>query len=105
MVMPPCLLYVTAPSEEEARRIGEKLIEERLVACVNIFPIRSIYRWEGKTCREEEFALILKTNEEVVDRAIARLKELHPYKVPCILKLPVAGGLEEFVRWIEESTA
>lgn len=105
MVMPSCLLYVTAPSEEEARRIGEKLVEERLAACVNIFPIRSIYRWEGKTRREEEFALILKTSEKVVDRAISRLKEIHPYKVPCILKLPVTGGLEEFVRWIEESTA
>ena len=97
-------IYITTEDENEARRIGRTLVEEKLAACVNIHPIQSIYRWEGKIQEEGEIALLVKTTAELVDQVISRVKELHSYEVPCIVSLPIEKGYPDYLRWIEEST-
>jgi periplasmic divalent cation tolerance protein len=98
------VLYVTAPSEKEARKMAEELIKKKLVACANIFPISSLYRWKEELKEEKEVAMILKTSTERVEEVIRELKRIHPYELPCILCLSVSGGLPEFFRWVEEET-
>ncbi len=99
-----CSIYITTGSEDEARRIGRTLVEEKLAACVNIFPIESIYRWQGNIEEEGEVAMFVKTRGELVDQVIDRVKELHSYEVPCIVSLPIAKGNPDYLKWIEEST-
>lgn len=99
-----CSIYITTGDEDEARRIGRTLVEERLVACVNILPIKSIYRWKGKIEEEGEAAMFLKTRAELAERVIERVKELHSYEVPCIVSLPIEKGNPDYLKWIEEST-
>jgi len=99
-----CLIYITTGDEAEARKIGRTLMEEKLVACVNFRPIKSIFRWEGKIQEEEEVAILVKTRAELADRVIERVKELHSYEVPCIVSLPIEKGSPDFLQWIEEST-
>jgi periplasmic divalent cation tolerance protein len=99
-----CLVYITTKDEEEARRIGEALVSKRLVACANLHPIRSIFRWQGKVSHEAEVALLVKTRAELVDEVISRVKELHSYEVPCVVALPVDKGNPDFLEWISQST-
>ena len=95
------LLYVTAGSQEEALKIGRILVEERLCACVNVFPeIRSVYWWEGKVQEDREAVLLVKTGAELVSKVKARILEIHSYTCPCILEIPVLGGHEAFIEWI-----
>jgi len=98
------LIYITTKDEDEARGIGKKLVEEKLAACVNIHPMKSIYRWEGKIEEEGETALLVKTKAELADEVIERVKELHSYEVPCIVSLPIEKGNPDYLKWIEEST-
>ncbi len=79
-------------------------MEEKLAACVNIHPIKSIYRWEGSIQEEGEVAMFVKTKAELADEVIARVKELHSYEVPCIVSLPIAKGYPDYLKWIKEST-
>jgi periplasmic divalent cation tolerance protein len=98
-------LYVTAASAEEARKIGETLVAERLVACVNILaPISSIYWWQGQIQRDSEAAMIAKTRAELVERVIARVRSLHSYTVPCVVSLPIETGNPAFLGWVEAET-
>lgn len=97
-------IYITTKDEEEARRIGRKLVEEKLAACINIHPIKSIYRWGGGIEEEEETALLVKTKAELADEVIERVKELHSYEVPCIVSLPIEKGNPDYLKWIKEST-
>lgn len=97
-------VYITTKDEEEARRIGKTLVEEKLAACVNIHPIKSIYRWGGGIEEEEETALLVKTKAELADEVIERVKELHSYEVPCIVSLPIEKGNPAYLKWIKEST-
>ena len=99
-----CLIYITAGDEAEARKIGRTLMEEKLVACVNFHPIKSIFWWEGKIEEEEEVAILVKTRAKLADRVIERVKELHSYEVPCIVSLPIEKGYPDFLQWIEGST-
>ena len=99
-----CSIYITTGDEDEARRIGRVLVEERLAACVNILPIKSIYRWEENIEEENEVAMFVKTRAELADQVIERVKELHSYEVPCIVSLPIAKGNPDYLKWIEEST-
>jgi len=98
------LVYTTTKDEKEAKEIAKALVEEKLAACTNIFPIRSIYRWKGKICDEKEAAIFIKTKKELVDEVIKRVKELHSYEVPDIISILIEKGYADFLKWIGEST-
>lgn len=99
-------LYATAGSAEEASRIGRALVQERLAACANIFDgIRSFYWWEGAVQDDNEAVLIAKTRADLAAAAIARVKELHSYSVPCVTVLPIKDGNPDFLAWIDAETA
>ena len=98
------LVSLTTSSLEEAEKIAEALVQERLAACVNIVPaITSIYRWRGEVHRDNEVLLIAKSRPELFDSLAARVKELHSYEVPEIIALPIVAGSEAYLNWIDES--
>ena len=100
------VVFVTCGSEEEASKIAQALVDERLAACANIvFPIRSIYRWEGKICDEREWLLIVKTRETRLQDLEKRVKSLHSYQVPEIISLSILAGSPSYLKWLEENTA
>ena len=98
------IVVITAANDDEARMLGKTLVEEKLVACANIFPVNSIYRWKGDLYEEVEVMLFCKTTEENVEKVIARVKELHSYEVPEIIALPIIAGSQEYLAWVENST-
>jgi periplasmic divalent cation tolerance protein len=103
--MEAVVVYITAPSEEEAAKIAKALVKERLAACVNIIKdIRSIYSWQGKIEDERELLMIVKTRTELFSSLKTRVKELHSYAVPEIIVLPVVDGSEEYLKWLRETT-
>jgi periplasmic divalent cation tolerance protein len=105
MEFEPIVVLVTCGSEEEAQKIAHALVEEHLAACVNlIFPIRSIYRWEGKVCDEKEGLLIIKTQKKRLPELEKKIKSLHSYSVPEIIALPVADGSSSYLNWLLEMT-
>ena len=98
-------LYVTTEKLDEAWRIGQALVTERLAACANVLPgMQSCYWWEGKLTQSNECVLILKTRESLVDRATQRIKTLHSHSVPCVVALTVVGGNSDFLAWIGRET-
>ncbi|MBL7016194.1 MAG: divalent-cation tolerance protein CutA [Kiritimatiellales bacterium] len=98
------LIYVTAPSLEDAERIAEAVVTEKLAACANFFDgVQSIFEWEGKLCREQEAVLLLKTTNDRVAELTGRIQELHAYNCPCIVALPVDGGNPDFLSWVESA--
>ncbi|MBE0520872.1 MAG: divalent-cation tolerance protein CutA [Candidatus Methanoperedenaceae archaeon] len=97
------LVYITAGNMEEAREIGKKLVEERLAACVNLFPVSSIFRWKGNIDEAEEVAIIAKTTSVKVKDIETRVKELHSYDVPCVVSFNMEEGSKEYLDWIGES--
>lgn len=90
--------YVTTPSEA-AGEIATTLVRERLAACVNRFPCRSVYRWAGEVHDDEEVVLLAKTEPDVYDRLVDRIQELHPNDVPCIERFDEDDVLPAFGEW------
>lgn len=101
--MKKIIVYITFPSKKEAEKICQILINEKLVACANVFQISSIFRWRGKIKREKEFGTILKTKENFIKKIIKKVKELHSYKIPCIISFEIKKGNKDFLNWIDES--
>jgi periplasmic divalent cation tolerance protein len=98
-------IYSTAGKVEDARKIARVLVEEKLVACVNIIPkIESIYRWKNKIEEGDECVIIAKTTEKNIDKTIQKIKEIHPYDVPDIVVLPIINGLEEYLNYVKDET-
>ncbi len=97
------IVYITAGDIQEARSIGRKLVEERLAACANIFPITSIYRWKENIEEANEFGIIVKTKTDKVNTIEKRIKEIHSYEVPCVASFRMDKGSAEYLKWISES--
>lgn len=102
----PCsVCFVTASSSEEAGKLAGALVEERLAACVNIIPeIRSLYRWEGKLCDDNESLLVIKTSRERIEQLIERVRELHSYTVPEVIAMPIHAGNADYLKWVHNET-
>ena len=100
-----CWVYMTAGSLEEAKNIGQKLVEQNLAACVNLLEnLTSIYKWEDKLEEGQEVVMIAKTRKTLMPKLIEIVKSHHSYDCACILELPIQGGNPDFLSWIERET-
>ena len=100
------VILITASSAEEGEKIASSLVENHMVACINIVPsVKSLFFWEGKTAQESEVLLIAKSRRPLLDKIVEQVKKIHSYKVPEIIALPVIGGSEEYLKWVRESTS
>jgi periplasmic divalent cation tolerance protein len=100
------MVFVTVGDKEESLKIAQTLVNEKLVACVNIVPgIRSIYRWKDEVCDDEEFLLIMKTQTDLFPSLQKRVQEIHSYEVAEIIALPIAHGSPDYLQWVVENTS
>lgn len=96
----------TCPDEATARRIAQALVSERLATCVNrVAGVASTYFWDGRLQDDAEILLIIKTTAERLAELQARLQALHPYELPELVALPVAGGNERYLQWVRSGVA
>jgi periplasmic divalent cation tolerance protein len=99
------IVFCTVPDAETAERLARGLVEQRLAACVNVITaVRSFYRWEGAIQADDEAILKIKTTHARRDALISWLGEHHPYEVPEIVAVPVAGGGELYLDFVERET-
>ncbi|MDW7989825.1 MAG: divalent-cation tolerance protein CutA [Archaeoglobaceae archaeon] len=96
-------VYITTPSKEEAEKIAKAVLEKRIAACVNIFPIKSFFLWENKLEIAEEYAMIVKTRAEKFSELRDFVKSIHSYSVPCICSISIEKGLRDFLEWIDKT--
>ena len=98
------LALSTFPDAEIARRISNELVSERFAACANIFPlVESVYRWKEKIESGSETFVFFKVSEDRQSAFQEKLRSLHPYDVPEIIFIPIAGGLPEYLHWVAEN--
>jgi len=96
----------TTDQREIAERIATALVEDRLAACVQICgPITSIYRWQEKIERAEEWLVVAKTHRELFARVESAIRAHHNYEVPEILATPVVAGHADYLQWLRGELA
>ena len=93
------MVYITCKDKNEAEKISKLLIGKRLIACANIFPISSIYKWKAKLVKEKETALLAKSTDQKFDKIVAEVKRVHSYKIPCIEKINTVAN-KDFEKWV-----
>lgn len=101
----PAIVLTTSPSQAEAERIGKLLLQQRLAACVQYEAIQSQYLWQGKLCCDSEIRLTIKTAERHYPAVERLILEQHSYDCPQILLLPVSGGAEGYLKWLNDNLA
>ncbi|MFK7809457.1 MAG: divalent-cation tolerance protein CutA [Saprospiraceae bacterium] len=97
-------IYITNEPEAAAEQLASYLIENKLAACANIYPMKSIYWWKGKIQKESEWVALVKTTKELWPKIKGAIEEQHPYEVPCIMKIEVEAN-EAYEAWIRKSVS
>ena len=101
----PLVALCTCPDTDVAQKIASALVTEELAACVNILPnIRSVYRWDGALCNDEEVLLIIKTTSDRLEHLQQRVKALHPYDCPECIAMEITDGLPDYLNWVIAQT-
>ena len=98
------IVISTCADKESAKAIAKLLIEERLVSCVQMLPVESIYVWQEKVCEDNEIVLLIKTKIALFEKISATIRENHTYEVPEIIQIPITDGLPEYLQWIDSCT-
>ncbi|UCF07916.1 MAG: divalent-cation tolerance protein CutA [Thermoplasmata archaeon] len=99
------MVYVTCKDDQEAKNVANHLLEKRLIACANMFPVKSLYRWKGNIESDDEIAVLMKTEDIHKDSIIEEIKALHSYEVPCIEFILITDGNPEYLQWIGDETS
>lgn len=99
--MPFLLLYITNPSQAVAKKVALHLLKKRLGACANIFPVHSAYLWRGRIEKTREWILIFKTISRNYKAVEKEIKKIHPYKVPCIMKISASAN-RDYEKWLRK---
>ena len=85
--------------------ISHDLVNNRFAACANVLgPVKSVYRWCDKVQEDQEFAILAKTQPDLVPKLSERVEMLHSYECPCVLSIPIEGGFVPFLHWIASET-
>ena len=99
-----CIVLSTSASQEEAEKIADLLLKRRIVSCVQMTPVVSLYHWKGKIERASEIQMLMKTTDDLYPQAEKLIKENHSYEVPQIVKIPISTGHKQYLDWISEET-
>lgn len=103
--MSAAIAMVTCPADV-AESLASALVECRVAACVNIVPgLRSVYRWQGEVCRDDEALLLIKHPTEGFDALRDAVLARHPYELPEIVAVDLARGHPPYLAWIIEACA
>ncbi len=98
------VVITTVGDETEANELARELVCRRHAACVNMVPgVRSVYRWQGKICRDSEYMLVIKTMQSEFHAVAETIREIHSYELPEILSFDIAHGDPRFLDWVEGS--
>ncbi len=101
MENPYILVMVTASSKQEAEKIAQQLLEEKLIACVNVVgPVASHFNWAGKIDHVEEYLMLMKSRVDLFEALVAKVNALHSYEVPEVIALPVLKGSAAYLDWL-----
>ena len=96
------VILITTEAEEEAHKIAALLLNQRRVACVNIVPrVDSLFWWRGELDSAQESLLFVKTKASQLDAVVDLVRKAHSYEVPEIIALPIIGGNEDYLKWID----
>ncbi|MDI3539156.1 MAG: periplasmic divalent cation tolerance protein [Methanolobus sp.] len=97
-------IHTTAKDMDEARKIASALVERKLAACVNMYPVTSIYSWQGKVEEEEEIALSIKSTSDRLEDIRTSIRAMHSYDLPAITFQEIKGD-HDYLMWISDSTS
>ena len=99
-----CIVLCTCPDQASAETLANRLVDNKLAACVNIVPgITSIYQWKGKTEKGQELLLVIKSKPGVFESVKNTILEQHPYELPEIISIPLQSGFSNYLSWIDEN--
>ncbi|VEP17751.1 Divalent-cation tolerance protein CutA [Hyella patelloides LEGE 07179] len=98
------VVLTTVSSEEQGKAIAKSLLNEKLAACISIFPLQSLYTWQGEMNQDREWQLIIKTRLDLLSELKTKIQSLHDYEVPEIIALPIVDGSKSYLQWLGSNT-
>lgn len=96
------LVLTTEADSKTAGRLARELLERRVIACVTLVTVRSMYYWEGEIEDAAEVQLQLKTTVARLDDLRDAIAELHTYDLPEFLVLSPEAN-DAYGRWVNEA--
>mgnify|MGYP001157810885 FL=1 len=102
--MKPVIIVSTYPDKKTVTKTANELVKKRLVACVNISKISSIYSWKGKIENTSEFLVFFKTTQKNKNALKKAIKKMHPYDIPEIAEINISSINQPYLKWLIEST-
>ncbi len=100
-----CIITTTCSTDKEATILAQKLINEKLAACVQLSAITSYYTWNKETCIDPEIRLVIKTRTKLYENVEQFIKKNHSDEVPQIIQTPITDGSDDYLDWIDETTS
>jgi len=93
------IVFTSAKSEKDARKMADALVKNNSAACVNYWKINSVYKWKGKTVREGEYLLECKCDD--AKKTMAFIRKIHPYALPMLYSVSPSSADAKYSKWLK----
>ena len=95
------VVLVTTRGQQEAHEIARLLLDRRRAACVNILAgVDSVFWWQGHIDSTQESLMIIKSKASLLPEIVNLITGVHSYQVPEIVAIPIIGGNQDYLEWI-----
>jgi len=102
--MPFALVYITAKDQKEAEFIAKTLLEQKLIACANIFPeSTALFWWQERMNKTSEAVLLAKTKNSLLKKLELVVVKIHSYDTPCIVAVPLSFQSKKYSAWLKKT--
>jgi periplasmic divalent cation tolerance protein len=95
-------IYTTCENEKEAKLLGKLIIDKKMGACVDYWPINSMYNWEGKFEEVSQVMLMITTLEHKLEEVSDLISKHHSYSTPLIAGVDIRRMNRAYKEWMAE---
>lgn len=97
------VVLITTPTRSEAGSLTQRILKQKLAACINLVPVISHYWWKGKIEETEETLMLVKTQPSLIKQLVKLVEKHHSYEIPEVIALPITQGNPKYLEWIAET--
>jgi periplasmic divalent cation tolerance protein len=93
-------VYTSVNKQDSAKKLAHDAIDNKLAACVDFWPMHSVYEWKGEKVDVDQYMMMFTTHSHLAPKLEDLMSQEHPYSVPMVARVQLDVVNEVYKHWV-----